>query len=63
MAISLCVESRQPRAAWRHAHAHDLARAQPPCPAGILGARAPADALAVNQEFENALAPDGKQTK
>jgi hypothetical protein len=60
MAISLCVASRRPRAAWRHAH--DLARAQSPCPAGIPGTR-PADALGVKQELEKALAQDGKPAK
>jgi hypothetical protein len=60
-AISLCVASRRPRAAWRHAHAHDLARAQSACAAGILGS-APADALGVKQELEKALAQDGNPT-
>jgi hypothetical protein len=57
LSISLCVASRRPRAAWRHAHAHDLARAQSACAAGILGVR-PADALG-----EKALTQDGKPTK
>jgi hypothetical protein len=54
-AISLCVASRRPRAAWRHARAHGLARA-------IFSARAPADALGVKEELEKALAQDGKPT-
>jgi hypothetical protein len=58
-AISLCVASRQPRAAWRHAHAHDLARAQAACAAGILGARSRADSPAVKQELEKTLVLNG----
>jgi hypothetical protein len=38
-AISLYVAPRRPRAVWLHAHAHDLARAQSACAAGILGTR------------------------
>jgi hypothetical protein len=58
-AISLCVAPRRAHAAWLHAHAHDLARAQSACAAGILGTR-PADALGLKQGFEKTLAPDGK---
>jgi hypothetical protein len=45
-AISLCVAPRRPRAAWRHAHTHNLARAQ------YSGHAPPADALGVKQELE-----------
>src|ERR1700730_15651918 len=59
-AISLCVASPRPRAAWRHAHAHDLARAQysvhaprrrPRCQ---VGAR---KALAQSRQDELQMAP------
>jgi hypothetical protein len=59
-ASAMCVASRRPRPAWRHAH--DLARAQSACPAGILSTR-PADALGVKQEIEKALAQDRTPTK
>jgi hypothetical protein len=58
-AISLCVASRRPRAAWRlrtwrARNRHALRE---------FWARAPADALGGKQELEKALAQNGKPTK
>jgi hypothetical protein len=47
------------RRAWRHAHAHDLARAS----LREFWARAPADALGVKQELEKALAQNGEPSR
>jgi hypothetical protein len=38
-AIARCVASRRAHAAWLHAHAHGLARAQSACASRILGTR------------------------
>jgi hypothetical protein len=49
------------RAPGRPSSSDHMARAQPACAAGILGAR-PRHAQGVKQELEKALAQDGKLT-